>query len=286
MECLDPAAIACVWWSLTGTPEGAAPGVALHHSAADELRIAAWVFASCACALPQHLRRSDPRRPRPRITAVDTSLRHLLGCALALLGGLLALPGSAEPTFERKFVVRLDDRAIGTHRFAIVPDAGGGLDVTSEARFDVKVLGWTAYRYRHQARERWSGDCMASLDAATDDDGRLRNVRVRRFASGLHVQASDAADEMLSDACAMTFAYWNPRVAAQRRLLDPATGRMVSVHFQQLPATTVTTDRGPVQAVGWRISGLPTAIDIWWADDRWIGLDTVVRGRRLTYRLQ
>ena len=217
---------------------------------------------------------------------MDTPLSRRVSGALAWAGALLALPCGAQAPLERNFIVRLDDQPIGVHRFAVIPHAAGGLEVTSEARFDVKFLGWTAYRYRHQARERWSGDCLASLQASTDDDGRVRDVRAFRSASGLHVEASDAAGATLPEACAMTFAYWNRRLPEQRRLLDPATGRMVAVQVQPLPASTIATDRGSVSALGWRIAGLPNAIDVWWSADQWVGLDTVVKGRRLSYRLQ
>lgn len=199
--------------------------------------------------------------------------------------------GHAQSPLEWDFIVRLDGKPIGTHRFTLSRGEAGARTLASNARFEVKLLGWTAYRYRHQVRERWVGDCLASLDASTDDDGRVTQVRGRRTDEGFAVEVSQAQAPQPAAApqagCVMSFAYWNTAFTSQRRLLDPGTGQLVPVQVQPLPLTPIETPRGQVSARGWRIAGLPHPIDVWYDGDEWAGLDTTVQGgRKLTYRLR
>lgn len=197
--------------------------------------------------------------------------RHLRSLVLSC-GVAAVVPAHAAPArSEWDFIVRLDGRPIGAHRFVVDRDGSGRSTVESDARFRVRVLGWTAYRYDHHARERWSGDCLDDLDARTNDDGRVTTV---------HETAVSA------HGCLMSFAYWSASLPAQGRLLDPATGRIVHVRIEPLPPAPVETGHGPVDARGWRIVGLRHPIDIRWDGDEWVALDTVVDGRRLTYRLR
>lgn len=214
--------------------------------------------------------------------------------AAALVGAALAAaaPASwASTRSEWDFVVRLDGQEIGTHRFSLAPTPTGEVAVTSEAKFAVKLLGWTAYRYRHLARERWRGNCLAALEASTDNDGNLTQVQGRRTADGFRVEvaAPKRADASASagDGCLMTFAYWNAAMFSQRTLLDPGSGRIESVRIRPVPPTAIANAPGGTAARGWRIEGLPAPIDVWYEGDEWVGLDTTVGGsRRLSYRLR
>ena len=197
--------------------------------------------------------------------------RFLAAVVLTAASAAIASPCRAEPRSEWNFVVRLDGQRIGTHRFVVERQAGGAAQVASDAHFAVRLLGWTAYRYDHHARERWSGSCLARLDATTDDDGHVARVH----------ESFDAGR------CVMSFAYWNAALRSQRQLLDPGTGRLVDVTITPLAPAPVETGDGMVNAPGWRIAGLPNPIEIRWDDDGWVALDTTVSGgRHLTYRLQ
>ncbi len=85
---------------------------------------------------------------------------------LALAALCLALPAAGTEVRTWNFRVWLDNREIGEHQF-MLGAAGDALELRSEARFDVKVLFVSAYRYRHQALERWEGNCLRSLAART-----------------------------------------------------------------------------------------------------------------------
>jgi hypothetical protein len=217
---------------------------------------------------------------------------HVLALAALPIGAsAVAAPRPA----EWDFVALLGGERIGAHRYVVTPSGEHSFTVASEARFDVKILGIPVYRYRHRAVEHWDGDCLQAIDSRTDDDGRLEQVRGRldgqrfvldaRSDGGTAAPAAGAGVDVAG--CVMSFAYWNPALAARDRLLDPATGKLVPVTFATLPSLTIDVRGLPTPVRGVRISGLAQPIDVWYADDRWVGLDTTVEGgHRLSYRLR
>ena len=205
-----------------------------------------------------------------------------LCAALALLGGTARAAGPAAG--EWIFAVSLDGDPIGRHRFRVVSHAGER-EVTSEADFAVKFLGITAYRYHHSATETWRAGCLASIVSSTDDDGKPSQVRLERQGEQMLVSASPTAPPL--EGCVMTFAYWNPAIRNQARLLNAQTGQLDAVHVSSLPGGTIQVRGAAVAASGFRITGPAQPIDVWYAEDgAWIGLDsTVGGGRKLSYRL-
>lgn len=185
---------------------------------------------------------------------------------------VLALACATSHATEWNFRARLDDKPIGTHRFSLSDD-GNTRTLLSEARFDVKFLGITAYRYRHNATEHWRGDCLAELNSATDDDGKPTKVQL---------------DAAALPGCAMSFAYWNPRIRNATRLVNAQTGLFESVRIERAGDGVLAVRGTPTAATRWRITGPAQPIDVWYsAQDEWIGLDsTVAGGRKLSYRLE
>lgn len=218
----------------------------------------------------------------------NTRTAAMLGLALftASTGGAAVAP------MEWQFAVSLDGKPIGAHRFVLSSAGDGILALNSEARFDVRWLGLPLYRYQHEVSERWADGCLAAIDARTDENGRLTEVHGRALEGRFSLQVRSA--NHLSDApvpttgCLLSFAYWNPTaLAQQRRLLDPGSGRVEPVAI--VPSGAAPKDMkllsGPVH--GLRINGLAQPIDVWYAGERWVGLDTFVSGgRRLSYRLR
>ncbi|MDP9917471.1 hypothetical protein J2W24_003122 [Variovorax boronicumulans] len=198
------------------------------------------------------------------------ALGLMLGLMLAQATCLAAAQEGDEEAGEWHFTAMLDGKPIGTHRF-VVGGTAATRSVDSRALFTVRVLGIPVYRYRHQAEERWAGDCLRALRAETDDDGTRQQI-AQRFDGD----------------CPMSFAYWNPRLVKQQRLIDPQTGKVEPVRFEPLPDATLEVRGRPVRARGWRLQAAQQRIRIWYAADsgRWIGLDADTKGdRQLSYRL-
>ncbi len=219
---------------------------------------------------------------------------HCAARAAATLALALAGVGNASATAtptEWSFTVRLDGKPIGTHRFVLASASDGPRALSSEAQFDVRLLGVSLYRYRHRVSERWADGCLTSIDAHTDDNGRRTEVRGQAQDGSFDLQVRDTGRPAPAPAappgCLMSFAYWNPALAEQTRLLDPGSGRVESVVITVPRAVPADLNAQAQPVRGLHIGGLAKPIDVWYVGDRWVGLDTIVSGgRQLSYRLR
>ena len=215
--------------------------------------------------------------------------------ALSVSLGLLTTSSThaaSAPTGEWTFAASLNDKPIGEHRFSI-SGAGDERRVVGEANFDVRFIGISAYRYQHKVVEKWRGNCLVDLVSRTDDDGKIMHVRTQTDgdaspgSEGLVVSADNAAG-LPVPGCVMSFAYWNPAVQTQTRLLNAQTGKLEKVQITRVGSGEIDVRGQPTVATRWRITGATNPIDVWYsAAGDWIGLDSTVGGsRKLTYRLK
>ena len=206
-------------------------------------------------------------------------------CAVLSLAMAMPLAVGASTDREWIFSVLLNGKAIGEHRFTLVPTPEGRR-VISDAGFAVKIIGITAYRYRHHAEEQWRGDCLTALEASTDDDGKASRVRAQAGADGLVVVTATGTQPL--PVCTMSFAYWSPAIRTQTQLLNAQTGLLQPVQVTRMDTGAVDVRGRETMATRWRISGPASPVDVWYSvDGDWLGLDsTVAGGRQLSYRLK
>ncbi len=209
----------------------------------------------------------------------------LVGAALAAGASVQAADALLAPAGQWTFRALLDGSPIGEHRFSVTT-TGDERRVVSEATFDVKFFGITAYRYRHKATEQWRGDCLTALESTTDDDGKPSRVQARREGDAFTV--TGGTESAAHPGCVMSFAYWNPAIATQSQLLNAQNGKLEKVRVQRVGAGSVEVRGKPVAATEFRISRAAETISVWYSQQGdWLGLDsTVAGGRKLSYRLQ
>ena len=205
--------------------------------------------------------------------------------------GAMVLPAHAADDAARPmtrvyaFKAFLDGKQIGEHRFTVASD-GATRKVTSEADFSVKIIGITAYRYHHHAEEQWTGECLAGLTSSTDDDGKPASVELVKRGDANEITTH--AGKKSEPGCLMTYAYWNPAMREQKRLLNPQTGKVDAVTVERVGSGTVAVGGKDVAAADWRITGGESPVDVWISEQgEWVALDSMVgNGRhKLTYRL-
>lgn len=182
---------------------------------------------------------------------------------------------------EWRFDVSLDGRSIGEHHF-VLREAADRRELTSEARFRVRIWFLDAYRYDHSAREQWQGDCLERLDARTDANGKRTEIVGRREMGEFRIQS--AGGRVLPFECVQTFAYWNPSILEAQRLLNPQTGEYQDVQVLPMGEELVAGQ----QAQRFRLIGrgqTPLEIDLWYTPAReWLALESrTAEGRRLRY---
>ena len=193
--------------------------------------------------------------------------------------------GDAQPRVWN-FSVYLDDKPIGYQRFTL-SEGNSGHELTTTARFNVKLLFISVYRYVHDATEYWQGDCLTGLKASTSDGGKLTVVETRPDEGRLAVSATGRHEEMLTG-CVMSFAYWNPAILRQSHLLNSQTGEYEAIRVTQLDTQDIQVRGNAVAATHYHIDGPKHPIDLWYSrNQEWLALESPLDGgRRLRYRLE
>ena len=99
---------------------------------------------------------------------------------------------------------------------------------------------------------------------------------------------SDAVEEQVAPACVMSFAYWNPRVLKQTRLINVQTGASTPITVHALDREPHTVRGASVEATHYRIDTARNKIEVWYSPEgEWVGLrSTSQQGHVLTYRLK
>ena len=208
-----------------------------------------------------------------------------------LLAVLLLTQAQATQAQERvwDFEVRLDGKPIGSHRFTL-SQQGEERTLVTQADFRVSFLGIVVYRYHHENTERWRGECLISMDAHTMDDGKPSRVLARSEAAGLQIDVNGKLATPPTQACLMSFAYWNPALLTQApaRLLNSQNGRIESVQISRLADSRIEVRGAQQTAQRWRITGVDAPIELWYSPQGdWLALESQVRGGRvLQYRLR
>ncbi len=205
----------------------------------------------------------------------------VLVAALATIGVPVAsasatsAPASGD---EWNFRVLLDGREVGWHRYVVRGD-GETIEVESRARFDVKFLLLNAYRYRHEARERWRGPCLATLESRTETNGDVEAVAATARDDVLLVDGPSG--DWRHPGCVMSFAYWDPRILGASELLNSQTGELLPVRVDDRGTEQVTVAGRSIAATRHRLSAPDLQIDLWYADGRWVALEAPTPGGRL-----
>jgi Family of unknown function (DUF6134) len=208
------------------------------------------------------------------------SLRIML---TILAFGIISNASLANEARKYDFKVLLDDREIGHHRF-VVSEHNNETRILSEARFDVKFWFITAYTYLHTSQEVWQGGCLQSIEASTDDNGDDLFVRGESSNQSLKLQTHDGVQPL--QGCIRTFAYWNPSLLENTKLLNAQTGILETVTFKLIGESRISVRGQPVTALHYQILNPKFSIDLWYSgNSEWLALEsTTESGARLRYQ--
>lgn len=209
------------------------------------------------------------------------SLITLMACMAPLIESAAASNRHVDKAWQ--FEVLLDGKPIGEHTFELANE-GDRRVLESKASFDVKFLFLTAFSYRHQSTEIWSDNCLASIDAKTDSNGKRQSVRGR---SGDERFMLETPDETALPQCVQTFSYWNPNMLESSWLLNSQTGAYEAVNILWDGREAVDVAGTPVDADRYRIETRKGDITLWYSaeDQTWLALEAPAKGdRTLAYR--
>lgn len=215
------------------------------------------------------------------ISVYKTTMAEIL-MLLTLSAPLAAY--AAEPATTWNFEVSLDNKPIGYHSFELAT-VGDKKVLSSAADFEVRFLFFTAFRYQHRSREVWQDNCLRSIDARTDSNGKEFEVRGATN-EGRFVLKSPQMPAPV-DECVASFAYWDRELLGRDRLLNSQTGEYLDVTIEARPGRTVPVGDTEVPAEILHIAARGVDIELSYAADsgEWLGLrSTLNNGRTLVYK--
>lgn len=204
---------------------------------------------------------------------------------LALTLGLAPVTAAhANQDQSWEFEVLLNDRKIGYHSFDL-ETLDGRQVLRTAADFKVRFLFINAFRYQHRNTEIWSDNCLESIDAVTDYNGDDLFVRGTREDDDFRVASTNQSEAL--DGCIRTFAYWNPAILNEQRLLNSQTGEYEEVSVTLDGADRVEVGNETVAAVRYKLESPAGDIKLWYSRDdlRWLALEAPAEGgRTIRYR--
>jgi hypothetical protein len=185
--------------------------------------------------------------------------RTLMLAAPALIAsksGFAAIPSGNRIAFQ----VTRNDSPIGTHELAFARD-GADVRVSIAIDFAVRFLGVTAFRYTHRNTEVWRGDRLVSINATTDNNGRMLAVKARGSGRGIEVEGTEAGAYVAPPEVVST-SYWHGAFLRERKI-DTQGGRLLATRLTRLGEEMIPVAGGSVEATRWRIEG-DLELDIWY----------------------
>ena len=198
---------------------------------------------------------------------------------------LFLLCSSLASAEEWNFDVFLDKSKIGKHTFTLNDNT-----LTSRAKFNVKVLFINAYQYDHTSKEQWDNGCLTEIDVNTTEDKVNTKVKGKKIASGFEI--SDGKKNQTLPACTMTFAYWNPKIFTQTKLLNPQNAEYLDTVFENLGNDNILVKGKATDTTHYKLTGALNGknklkIELWYNQkNEWVALkSTTPEGYIITYKL-
>ncbi len=186
------------------------------------------------------------------------------------------------------FDVYLDKSKMGQHTFSL-NDAN---QLTSIAKFNVKVLFINAYKYDHKAVEKWQGNCLSGLTAHSVENKETTDVTGKLVDNNFVVENGKTLQKL--PACSMTFAYWNPKILEQTKLLNPQNAEWLESKITIIGVETIDVKGKKTETTHYKLDGSldgkpKLKIDLWYTTESndWVALKSMTpEGYIVNYKLK
>ena len=183
------------------------------------------------------------------------------------------------------FDVSMEGKPIGTHQFVLSEKENNQQILKSEAKFNIKILSISFFKYHHQANETWENNCLKKLEAKTQENSKITVVKGVQEKSSFKLSSPNSTE--MNAECVMSFAYWNPKILQQKKLINPQTGDYLSTNISALGQEVILAKGQSVKAEHYKIDTAKFKIDIWYGqDDEWLALQSLTEDGRIDYVLK
>lgn len=168
---------------------------------------------------------------------------------------------------ELVFSVFRDGDKVGFHR-VVFRSVGDSLIAESEFSLAVKVLFFTAYRYRYTSTDVWRQGCLVSVDATVDENGNQTSVRADAEERRLTIAGPSGIET--ADAGIFPTNHWHDGVIGAQRVLNTITGKVADVRIVDDGVDWVTVNGETYPARRYHYTG-DLRNTVWYDDDgRWV----------------
>ena len=141
-----------------------------------------------------------------------------------IIGAVALVISNSTYAEEWNFDAVLNDKVIGQHTFIYENEK-----TISNANFKFEYL-FMDFIYQHKSTETWQEGCLKTISSKTDDDGDLYEVSGHIGTDRFLVTTNNKTTELPS--CVMTFAYGNPKILDQKKLMNSQSGEYLDVDIQ------------------------------------------------------
>lgn len=216
-------------------------------------------------------------------------LRTLL-CMVFVFGGSSAAAAHTAPTPSDGETIAFDvyrngDIEFGTHEVVFERD---GDDVVARTTIRLRA-GFgpiTAFRYEHDALERWSDGCLARLESETLKDGDRFDVIAA--AQGDQIEVEGEAPDNQPVALTLpgdihSSSHWRGYPLDMSELLNTEHGTVMETVVEDLGRTRIEGDGGMIDVRHIRLSS-SLVVDLYYDENgRWAGCEFEARGQTVRY---
>ena len=200
-----------------------------------------------------------------------------------IIGAVALVISNSTYAEEWNFDAVINDKVIGQHTFIYENEK-----TISNANFKFEYL-FMDFIYQHRSTETWQGDCLKTISSKTDDDGDLYEVSGHIGTDQFLVTTNNKATELPS--CVMTFAYGNPKILDQKKLMNSQNGEYLDVDIQFLrqenhmvKGKDILTDLWQIEAKGAEEDLL---VHLWYDENmNWVGLKSPTPIGDMQYKLK
>jgi hypothetical protein len=202
---------------------------------------------------------------------------------IAYLLILLLITSTNMMAQEWKFNAILNDKVIGQHTFKV-----DNKKTVSSADFHIEFMFMDIY-YKHVSEELWAQGCLTKIVSKTDDDGKIYEVNGLLKDNEFLIKTNKLSESL--PPCIMTFAYWDPNILKQTKLLNSQNAEWLDIETTLIKQESLIIKGREIITNHYVLKGTKEGnerlvIELWYDEKmNWVGLKSPTPIGDIFYKL-